>query len=129
MFRFGDFQAANSFFLTIAIEPFHFGSSPRCFPEKLEARRNTGFVCEAANGNFLAHCLPSHMRDKLFKHHFERDAVQWIQRTPSSHVIDAEECLHGRNTPMGDLARFQPHGYSAFAIHSFGCDPKSAIPH
>jgi len=53
-------------------------------------------VREAANGNFLSHCLPTHVRDKLIEHHFQRDAVQWVQWTPSSHVIDTEECVRGR---------------------------------
>ena len=74
-------------FLLIAIKPFHFRASPRRLSQELETRRNTRVLCETANWHFDAHRFPTHMRDELFEHHLESDAVEWVQRTSSSHFM------------------------------------------
>ena len=77
--------------LIVAVEPFHFRSSPGCFSQKSKARLNARIVSETANGNFHAHRFPTHIGHKLFQHHFKCDAVQRIERAPSRHFMRAEE--------------------------------------
>ena len=83
-------------FHSIAVEPLNFCSSPWRFSKKLQARLDTRVIGEAPNGNLLPHRVPTHMRDELFEHHLKCNAVQWIQRTPSSHIIQA-----GKGLPVG----------------------------
>ena len=45
---------------------------------------------EAANWHFDAHRFPTHMGHEPFEHHLERDAVERVQWTSSSHFIFSE---------------------------------------
>ena len=64
----------------LPIEFLDSGASPRCSPEKREARLDARIELKAADGNGASQGFPSHAVDEIVQHSLQRHAVEWVVR-------------------------------------------------